>query len=134
LDNTIVIVTGDHGEEFMEKGRWGHNSTFSQEQIRVPLLIHLPESIGHVYEGMSSHLDLPATVLALLGVDIDSSTYSYGANLLAPDFNRDYTVISDWHGNTLVTPQVKLIFSKKGASYANVATDLQDGPIDLARS
>ena len=28
LDNTIVIVTGDHGEEFMENGRWGHNSEF----------------------------------------------------------------------------------------------------------
>jgi len=33
LENTIVIVTGDHGEEFMENGRWGHNSTFSQQQI-----------------------------------------------------------------------------------------------------
>jgi membrane-anchored protein YejM (alkaline phosphatase superfamily) len=42
LKETIVIITGDHGEEFMENGRWGHNSTFSQQQIRVPLLIHIP--------------------------------------------------------------------------------------------
>src|SRR5690606_13389258 len=27
-DNTIVIITGDHGEEFLEKGSWGHNSHF----------------------------------------------------------------------------------------------------------
>lgn len=134
LDNTIVIVTGDHGEEFMEKGRWGHNSTFSQEQIRVPLLVHVPESTGRVHRGMTSHLDLPATVLALLGVDADPSTYSYGNNLLGADFSRHYAVVSDWHGNTLVTPDVKLIFSKKGASYADVATDLHDGPVDLAQT
>ena len=29
LENTIVIMNGDHGEEFMEKGFWGHNSTFA---------------------------------------------------------------------------------------------------------
>jgi membrane-anchored protein YejM (alkaline phosphatase superfamily) len=29
LESTIVVVTGDHGEEFMDSGRWGHNSQFS---------------------------------------------------------------------------------------------------------
>lgn len=34
LEKTIVIITGDHGEEFMEKGHWGHNSAYTEEQIR----------------------------------------------------------------------------------------------------
>lgn len=39
-ENTIVIITGDHGEEFMEKGHWGHghNAVFPEEQIHVPLV------------------------------------------------------------------------------------------------
>ena len=42
LDSTIVILLGDHGEEFMEHGYWGHNSTFVDEQIRTPLVIWMP--------------------------------------------------------------------------------------------
>lgn len=39
LDSTIVILTGDHGEEFMENGRWGHNSNYSDEQTLVPMVL-----------------------------------------------------------------------------------------------
>jgi len=131
LDTTIVIVTGDHGEEFMENGRWGHNSTFSQEQIRVPLLVHVPGQAAGQEAQMTSHLDLPATVLAALGVDLDPATYSYGSNLLAADYARDYTVASDWHGNTLITPDVKMVFSKKGAAYDDGTTTLEDEPVDI---
>lgn len=131
LDDTIVIVTGDHGEEFMENGRWGHNSTFSQEQIRVPLLVYIPGAGTAQHDFMSSHLDMPATVLAALGVTTDSHDYSYGTDLLSPTYNRDYTVVSDWHGNTLVTPDVKMVFSKKGAAYGDTMTNLDDEPVDL---
>ena len=134
LDSTIVVVTGDHGEEFMEKGRWGHNSTFSQEQIRVPMLIHIPGREAGETSVMTSHLDMPATVLAALGVDIDPSTYSFGNDLFSPQYKRDYTVVSDWHGNTLITPDVKMVFSKKGAAYDDVTTTLNDDPIDLSNT
>lgn len=132
LDNTIVVVTGDHGEEFMENGRWGHNSTFSQEQIRVPMLIHIPGREAGETSVMTSHLDMPATILAALGVTIDPTTYSYGSDLFNPGYRRDYTVVSDWHGNTLITPEVKMVFSKKGAAYDDVTTLLDDSPVNLA--
>jgi len=131
LDSTIVIVTGDHGEEFMENGRWGHNSTFSQEQIRVPLLVHVPGHLAGQVTQMTSHLDLPATVLAALGVAMDPAAYSYGSDLLAAGYERNYTVASDWHGNTLITPDVKMVFSKKGAAYDDDTTTLEDEPVDI---
>ncbi len=134
LENTIVVVTGDHGEEFMEKGRWGHNSTFVQEQIRVPMLIHIPGREPGVTSVMTSHLDMPATILAALGTALDPASYSFGRDLFAPDYDRQYTVVSDWHGNTLVTPDVKMVFSKKGAAYDDVSTTLNDDPIDLSRA
>jgi membrane-anchored protein YejM (alkaline phosphatase superfamily) len=132
LDSTIVIVTGDHGEEFMENGRWGHNSTFSQQQIRVPLLVHVPGTAPAEVSRMTSHLDLPATVLTALGVSLDPAAYSYGSDLLSSHYERPYTVASDWHGNTLITPDVKMVFSKKGAALDDGTTTLDDVPVRLA--
>ncbi|MCD6304212.1 MAG: sulfatase-like hydrolase/transferase, partial [Planctomycetes bacterium] len=43
LDSTIVVITGDHGEEFWERGRWGHAAdSFHEKHMRVPLIIHVP--------------------------------------------------------------------------------------------
>jgi len=134
MDNTIVIVTGDHGEEFMENGRWGHNSTFSQPQIRVPFIMHIPERAAAQFLQMTSHLDVPATVFAALGVDTDPALYSFGTDLFAKDYARQFLVVSDWHGNTLVTPELKIIFSLKGAAYDAQTTDIADNTIDLRSS
>ncbi|MDD5556691.1 MAG: sulfatase [bacterium] len=38
-DNTLFIVTSDHGEEFLERGELGHGSSLFEEQVRVPLII-----------------------------------------------------------------------------------------------
>lgn len=41
-EDTVVIITSDHGEEFMEKGKIGHGTTIYNETIRVPLMIKIP--------------------------------------------------------------------------------------------
>jgi arylsulfatase A-like enzyme len=58
-DNTIVVVTADHGEEFMDHGRVGHKSLF-EEVIRVPLLIRHPGAPG------GGRTDLPYLNIDLL--------------------------------------------------------------------
>src|SRR3712207_9402754 len=44
LRNTVVIITGDHGQEFNENhcNYWGHSSNYSQWQIHVPLIYYYP--------------------------------------------------------------------------------------------
>lgn len=106
LDNTIVIVTGDHGEEFLEKGRWGHNSDFVEEQTHVPLVAHIPGTAPAVITAATSHLDVATTLLQELGAPQDTSTYSLGLNLLAAG-DRDYIVISDWRSIGVQTPEMK---------------------------
>lgn len=44
-DNSIVILTADHGDSLGEEGRWGHASAIFPEVIRIPLLIHLPSEM-----------------------------------------------------------------------------------------
>ncbi|HED66345.1 MAG TPA: DUF3413 domain-containing protein [Planctomycetes bacterium] len=113
IDSTIVIVTGDHGEEFMEKGRWGHNSTFVQEQIRVPLVIHVPgRAGGAVVDRMTSHLDLVPTVLPLLGVENDPTDYCQGFDLFG-DRERDTILLADWSRICLIADGLKSVLPLK---------------------
>ena len=95
LDSTIVIALGDHGEEFMENGYWGHNSTFSDQQTRTPLVLWMPGQKPAVHDKLTSHLDLPATIMPRLGVTNPASDYSAGYDLLS-DFKREHIILSDW--------------------------------------
>lgn len=106
LDNTIVIVTGDHGEEFMEKGAWGHNSSFVEEQIHTPMVMWMPGQEHRVINDVSSHLDIGTTLLQLLGAPGDVDTYSLGRNLF-DIAKRTFVVSSDWHSISVITNDMK---------------------------
>lgn len=95
LQNTIVVVTGDHGEEFMEHGYWGHNSTFSDPQTRTPLVLWVPGRAPAGHARLTSHLDIPATLMPLLGVRNPAQDYSSGYDLLS-DYRREHVLLSDW--------------------------------------
>ena len=109
LDSTIVILTGDHGEEFMEKGRWGHNSTFSEEQTRTPLVIWAPGQKSRQINSITSHLDIPATLMTLLDVTNPPEDYSQGIDLLGSK-ERLFTVVSGWDTVAYVDDENKAIF------------------------
>lgn len=124
-DDTIVIVTGDHGEEFMEKGRWGHNSSFVEEQIRVPLVLRVPGVAPRRVAAMSSHLDLPATLLSRLGVRNAPHELSLGHDLLGRR-QRQSTVISDWSSVAWVAAAYKAVYPLASAGFANAGTFTPD--------
>lgn len=109
LDSTIVILTGDHGEEFMEHGRWGHNSNYSDVQTLVPMVLWAPGVKPHQVDSITSHLDIPATICKLLGVTNPPQDYSEGIDLLGTD-KRQFTVISDWDTIAYVDNEHKAIF------------------------
>lgn len=44
-DDSIIVLTSDHGEGFVDSACQGHNVTICPEVLRVPLIIHLPKSI-----------------------------------------------------------------------------------------
>lgn len=46
FDNSIVILTADHGEWLGEYGRWGHGQSLLPPVIEVPLIVHLPASLA----------------------------------------------------------------------------------------
>jgi hypothetical protein len=103
-DDTIVIITGDHGEEFRECGFFGHTSAYTRPQVHVPLLVRGPGIEPGVEHGATSHVDVPATLLELLGADpADRPGYTVGGNLLAPEPERR-RVIGGWNELGLWVP------------------------------
>ncbi|MEO6710245.1 MAG: sulfatase-like hydrolase/transferase, partial [Planctomycetota bacterium] len=96
LENTIVLVTGDHGEEFAEHGHWGHTSNFAPEQVEVPLLLRGPGIAVGVETRPTSHVDVAATLLEACGLSpAQRRSWTLGENLLAPPKQRD-RVIAGW--------------------------------------
>ncbi len=68
-DNTLVIFTSDHGEEFLEHGWIGHTRSLYEELMRVPLIIREPGGApARVVRKPVSLVSLPGTVLHLAGV------------------------------------------------------------------
>lgn len=130
LDNTIVLVTGDHGEEFLENGHWGHNSEFTDQQTRTPLVFYVPGSGHSVVNRMTSHLDISPTIMRLLGVKNKPGDFCLGLDLLGSD-KRTFTVISDWSRICFVDENYKATFPlKHTALLRDHFTTGQDKPID----
>jgi lipoteichoic acid synthase len=72
LENTVVIVLGDHGEEFYEHGTYVRGQTLYDEVLQVPMLIRLPRAaqrVGHI-TGLRQQIDVLPTVIEALGLEL----------------------------------------------------------------
>jgi arylsulfatase A-like enzyme len=85
-DETLIVLTSDHGEEFGEHGKVGwHSHSLFDELLRVPLIVKLPGAAGagtqvaHQVRG----IDVAPTILGVLGLEAPAS-FS-GFSLLARD-------------------------------------------------
>lgn len=70
LENTLIVVTADHGEAFGEHGRFGHHPYPYEELIRVPLVIAGPGVVSTIVDDQVSLLDLAPTILDLACAEI----------------------------------------------------------------
>jgi arylsulfatase A-like enzyme len=86
-DDTMIVVTSDHGEEFMEHGSLeGHQWALYEEVIRVPLMMRLPQSgcrsgkrrlRGVLVEETVSTVGIAGTILDCVGIERNSRPTFY---------------------------------------------------------
>lgn len=71
-ENTLLVLTADHGEAFLEHGMWDHGYTLYQEELHVPLVMHWPATIpaGARVGGTTRLIDLYPTILEQLRLPI----------------------------------------------------------------
>ncbi|MBM3972214.1 MAG: DUF3413 domain-containing protein [Planctomycetes bacterium] len=120
MENTWIIVTGDHAEEFNENGLgyWGHGSNFTRWQTQTPLVVKSPgQSVGGVESRMSLHQDVVPTLMAeALGCSSPAEHYSNGANLFRLPESRG-TVLSSYFSKAYLIDGV-VIENSTGRKYA----------------
>lgn len=84
LNNTVVIITGDHGEEFddLNKNYYGHLGNYSKYQTQVPFIISMPKNIPTIYDYETSHIDIVPTIIKhIFNSDTNIEEYSTGYDL-----------------------------------------------------
>ena len=94
-DNSLIIITADHGDGFMEHGFISHSYKPYDELLRVPLIIKFPHSEygGKVVNSQVRLIDVMPTILDILGVKTESKLS--GLSLLGyvdDDGNKDRKV------------------------------------------
>ncbi len=115
-DHTLVIITGDHGQEVNDNKEnfWGHNGNYTDAQVKVPLAIIGPKVLtsnmmqwnGSTY---TSHQDLVPTLMKnFLGVNNDIQDYSVGEDLMGPVIKRDWILASNYSSYAVITPKTIL--------------------------
>jgi hypothetical protein len=87
-DDSIIVLTSDHGDSLGEDGRWGHAYTIYPEILRIPLIVHLPPSLRSRRavnpSGLTFLTDLTPTLYALLGHEPELRNDVFGRPLFAP--------------------------------------------------
>lgn len=89
LDNTIIVLTSDHGEHLGEQHMLDHQYTVYEPALRIPLILHAP---GRVEPGRDArramNFDLFPTLLRLTGVTPETGMPLHPRDLLAPEGER----------------------------------------------
>ncbi len=131
LKNTIVVIAGDHGEEYFEKGYLGHSSSFVNEQTKTTLILYYPGIKPGVYSKMSSHLDVVPMLAKFFGVENPAKDYSCGFDLISdPAVTRKYSLIANWSEVFFAGEKYKSLIPTDAASFAKqVITDSDDKPL-----
>lgn len=125
LKNTIVVITGDHGEEFYENGYVGHTSAFNDFQTRVVFVLWHPEAKPAEREDLTSHIDLVPTIMKSLGYKNPYEDYSQGTSLLEKT-NKAYIITANWDTAALIDNEYRIIFSTE-SSRATFEIRTRDG-------
>jgi membrane-anchored protein YejM (alkaline phosphatase superfamily) len=113
----------------MERGHWGHNSAYTNEQTQVPLVIIAPSLQPRVVNTMTSHLDIAPTVLRLLGNDTPPENFALGQDLFGDTIRAD-TLVAGWNTSALVTDQYKLSLSMQAFDFGEaLVTNNLDEPV-----
>jgi len=136
LDETILVVISDHGEEFYEHGGWTHGHSLYEELVRVPFFIRAPGLLPAVDDTPVRGADLFPTVISLAGL-VYAGSPPFGVDLAAglagsgrrraPPVTAEVT-IGGVGAESVVSGDRKLIVAHRGTTRVVLAFDLAKDP------
>jgi uncharacterized protein len=104
MDETIVIVTSDHGEEFNDNHAqwWGHAGNFTRYQVQVPLIFYMPGKAPRRVAATTTHVDVPTTLLREVFGCRSLRDFSNGCDLFALPSEPRAFVVGGYVGHAFV--------------------------------
>jgi arylsulfatase A-like enzyme len=123
LDDSIVVFSSDHGEEFLEHGHIKHCRTLFDTSIRVPLLLRIPGVEAKAVSRPVQNLDLVPTLLDYLGIE---SAAPFEGRSLRPVIEEDSGAKGDEHQYAL-----QGVFRSASDGRFKLIQDLGSGAVSL---
>jgi arylsulfatase A-like enzyme len=140
LEDTLVIILADHGEELLERGYVGHCScnlkgTLYDESIRIPLILRCPKLLprGRVVDTQISQIDIMPTIFDLLG--IEATDLMEGSSALPLIEGRSRTFREDCFAETqpagwqALQSDDREIWCVRTASWKLILNTTRSGPV-----
>ena len=140
-DNSIIVLTSDHGDSLGEDGYWGHATWLFPESVRLPLIVKIPEALR---PAMTTDLarvafstDLAPTLYRLLGHDVRNPGPLFGEPLFVPsgstlpDRRRDSFLLTSSYGAAfgLVRGNGRSLYISDLVEWREFAYDLPAGSV-----
>ena len=137
-ENTVIVLTGDHGQAFYEHNFASHASAIFNKVMRVPLLFRAPGAKSGVEDRLAQHVDIAPSILGLLGLPAHPSFQGIDLFNSVPDPKHSaYMVVQTplAYQYGIVRSGLKLIYDEREQRYS--LFDLTTDPgetIDIAAS
>jgi len=120
-DNTIIVLTGDHGQAFYEHGFASHASAIFNEVMKVPLVIRAPQLKPGTDDRVAQHVDIAPSIKGLLGLPVHPSFQGIDLLNTAPDPKRSAYMVAQTplaYQYGIVRSGHKLIYDERESSYS----------------
>ncbi len=88
LQNSIVVITADHGEALGERGEFGHGKNMYTDQILIPILIYDSDTVQYINMTYATSVDIAPTIVDRLGLPIPET---WEGNSLFSEKPREFT-------------------------------------------
>lgn len=133
LHNSVIVITGDHGQEFNDNERnyWGHSSNFTRYQTGVPFILYSPATPPGIVAHRTTHFDVMPTLMRdHLGCTGPFSTHSVGRPLLEAG-GRDTLLMAEYRDFAIVEHDRIAVVRDQGLDV--VGLDYSELPDDSLR-
>jgi arylsulfatase A-like enzyme len=120
-DNTIIVLTGDHGQAFYEHGFASHASAIFDEVMKVPLVIRAPQVKPGTEDRLAQHVDIAPSIVGLLGLPGHPSFQGIDLLNTAPDPKRSAYMVAQTplaYQYGIVRADHKLIYDERESRYS----------------
>lgn len=147
-DNSVVVLTADHGDSLGEHGRWGHAYNVVPEVVRVPLIMHLPmdaRDLGLEQDSPAFLTDITPSLYYMLGQrpiehnpifgrplftasPEEARTYAHESYLIASSYGPVYGLLQDQGRSLYVIDGVAYkdyAYKRDGSDFASSSISAQ---------